>query len=54
MVNQCKDCKSGHTLRIHVLTGHRNCEKGRHAPSGVGTGKCKDYKAKPKAKTGKR
>jgi len=42
--NQCASCKHGHTLRIHILTGHRNCGTGRHAPSG----KCSDFERKRK------
>jgi hypothetical protein len=39
MENQCAVCIHGSTLRIHVLSGNRNCEKGEHMPSG----ECSDF-----------
>jgi hypothetical protein len=45
--NQCATCTHGHTLRIHVLSGRRNCEAGGHNPSE----RCSDFTSLAKAPT---
>ena len=38
----CAECKHGKSLRIHILSGDLNYEKGRHSPYE----ECKDFEVK--------